>query len=69
MKLVKNLPIMSNAHAIKRMKVFYTNRVFVDYQHIKMHYTIDVDWPSMTSEPSLLQVLAFDPLYELENSY
>ena len=61
MKLVKKLPIWSNA--IKRIKVIYTNRVVVDYQHIKMHYAIDVDWPSMTSEPSLLQVLASDPLY------
>ena len=51
MKLVKKLPIWSNA--IKSMKVVYTNRVVVDYQHT-MHYAIDVDWPSMTSEPSLL---------------
>ena len=66
MKLVKKLPIWSNA--IKSMKVVYTNRVVVDYQHT-MHYAIDVDWPSMTSEPSLLQVLASDPLYKLEKSY
>jgi hypothetical protein len=42
MKLVKKLPIWSNA--IKRIKVVYTNRVVVDYQHIKMHYAIDVDY-------------------------
>jgi hypothetical protein len=25
-----------------------------------MHYAIDVDWPSLTSEPSLLQILDTD---------
>ena len=53
---------------LKRIKVVYINQVVVDSQHT-MHNAIDVDWPRMTSEPSLLQVLASDPIYKLENYY
>jgi len=61
------LPILSNAKTYESCPHKSRCCGLSAYQlYICTMQIIDVDWPS---EPSLLQVLASDPLYKLENSY